>query len=211
MAQSDGARGRLGADPTLFSRVLLLQGATPLVPLHVGCPVVCLSVAGPPTPKRDFWAVQAILSNFCILEFFFQMFFFTQNIFSPPKKFFSLSLFYAFLDVSCHPECSNSVGEVGRETMPPSILVFSLCTCVIYSVWCRSKGSLETCGWNEFILQISQCCEWTTHQLHLQQSALHSSWTHHRINGRDQLGRYDTDWHIREGTDRLSSEPKNPF
>ena len=42
----------------------------------------------------------------------------------PPYPTFSLSLFYAFLDVSCSPECSNSVGEARRDTMLPSILVF---------------------------------------------------------------------------------------
>ena len=66
------------------------------------CDVGCPSIPGasPLPQKRDFWAVQAILSNIC-----FQDFFFTQN--STSKKIFPLSLFYAFLDVSCHPECSK--------------------------------------------------------------------------------------------------------
>ncbi len=34
-------------------------------------------------------------------------FFFHPNFFFISKKNFPLSLVYAFLDVSCHPECSN--------------------------------------------------------------------------------------------------------
>ncbi len=80
----------------------------------------------PPPPKHDFCVAQAILSNFHFWKkknwytpqnffspkffFFHPKFFFTQNCFSSKffftsKKIFPLSLFYAFLDVSCYPEC----------------------------------------------------------------------------------------------------------
>ncbi len=71
-----------------FSRALLLQGATLLVTLW------CLSVypvvhGRPPLLKHDFWAAQAILSNFCfqIFFFFFIQNFFPRKFFSPPNKF----------------------------------------------------------------------------------------------------------------------------
>ncbi len=54
---------------------------------------------------------------------FFFKFFFYPNFFSPPK--FSHFHFFAFLDVSCHPECSKKIHKMscGCDTMIPSILV----------------------------------------------------------------------------------------
>ncbi len=77
----------------VYSHAMLLQGAT----LHdVIRLVVRLSMAGSPTTTA-----RSILSNFCFLffsKFFHPKFFFTS------KKIFPLSLFYAFLDISCHPK-----------------------------------------------------------------------------------------------------------
>ncbi len=76
----------------LFSRALLLKEWLYFSLCDVGCLSVRPWQDPPPTPSRkcDFWTAQAILSNF-------------HFHFSPPKKIFPLSLFYAFLDVSCHP------------------------------------------------------------------------------------------------------------
>ena len=76
----------------------------------------CLSVARtcpPPSRKHDFWIAQAILSNFCfqkkkiffLFKIFFHSKFFLSKIFFTSTKIFPLSLFYTFLDVSCHPDC----------------------------------------------------------------------------------------------------------
>ena len=60
------------------------------------CDIVWLSVRGnTPPPKHDFWAAQAILSNFCFWKTKNSNFFFTQNVFLPkilfhPNFFFSL-------------------------------------------------------------------------------------------------------------------------
>ena len=83
------------------------------------CDVVSvrLSVRGrTPPPPTDTWFLGS-LGNFK-----------TQNFVHLQKNVFSLSLFYAFLDVSCYSECSNSVGEARRDPMLPSILVLFL-TC----------------------------------------------------------------------------------
>ncbi len=71
------------------------------------------------------------IQNFFSPKFFFHpKFFSTQNFFSPPKKISPLSLFYVFLDVLCHPECSKKfspkifLGEARRDTMLPSISSF---------------------------------------------------------------------------------------
>ncbi len=103
------------------------------------CLVVCLSVAGPPTWKHDFWAAQAILSNlhkqnFSFFHFFFhpkfhlQKYFFTfthlcisryfmpswvLKKFRPTPNFFSPKIFL-----------QRAVGETRPNTMLPSILVF---------------------------------------------------------------------------------------
>ena len=63
------------------------QGATLLQCRWSVHPVICLW-QDPPTPPPIF---------------FIPIFFF-----SPPKNFFLLSLFYAFLDILCHPECSKN-------------------------------------------------------------------------------------------------------
>ena len=85
-----------------------------------------------PPWKGDFWAAQAIWSNFHFQNFFF----FTQNFFHPKffftsKKIFPLSIFYAFLDILCCPECSKKfspkffLGEARRDTMLPSTSSFT--------------------------------------------------------------------------------------
>ncbi len=89
------------------------QGATLQVTLTcppVVCPVVCpgRTSAPPPTPKlppkHDFWAAQAILSNFCFWKkknwhtpqnFFCPKFFFIQNFFH--SKFFFIQIFFFHL------------------------------------------------------------------------------------------------------------------
>ncbi len=65
-----------------FGRALPLQGAT-LISRHL----------------RQFWATFIFRKKIFTIVF-------SPNFFSPPKKIFSLSLFYAFLAVLCHPECS---------------------------------------------------------------------------------------------------------
>ncbi len=82
-------------------------------------------ILSPPPTKKGFLATQAILHNFHFWIFFSPNFF--TSIF-----FLSLSLFYAFLHVLCHPECSFSpqtvlqwaVGEARHNTMLPSISSF---------------------------------------------------------------------------------------
>ena len=69
----------------------------------------------PPSPlqKHDFWAAQAILSNFHFFQIFFQLFFYLIifSIFFSPKFFFHLKTNFPllfFLDVSSYPECSKT-------------------------------------------------------------------------------------------------------
>ncbi len=63
-------------------------------------------------------------------NFFHLIFFFIQIFFFNSKKIIPLSLFYAFLDVLCHLECSKKfspkifLGEARRDTMLPSISSF---------------------------------------------------------------------------------------
>ena len=56
-------------------------------------PVVCFRGK---FPQPDFWVAQAILRNFYCCYYFFPL----------QKLFFHFHFFYAFLDVSYHPECS---------------------------------------------------------------------------------------------------------
>ena len=143
-----------------FSRALLLARSDPTTQSVMWSS--CLSMAGPlphplplscPPPKHDFWAAQAILSNFCFWEkkkklthtsifffypkfFFHPKLFFIQNCFSsqffflPLKKFSHFHFFNAFLDVLCYPECSKNfspkifLGEARHDTMLPSISSF---------------------------------------------------------------------------------------
>ncbi len=122
----------------VFSRALLALQYKSL------CDVVQLSVwfsvvgNTPPPRKHDFWADQVILSNFFFhkIKIFFQNFFppkifFHPKFFFTSKKIFPLSIFYAFLDVLCHPECSKFflpkifLGEARHDTMLPSISSFA--------------------------------------------------------------------------------------
>ena len=71
-------------------------------------PVVCPGQDPPPWEMWFLGVPGVFLSTFCFqnLYFFFQNLF-HPNIFFTSKKLFPLSLIYAFLDVSCHPECSK--------------------------------------------------------------------------------------------------------
>ncbi len=87
--------------------------------------------------------------------FFFSKFFFAQNFFSPLKTIFPLSIFYAFLDVLCHPECSKNfspkifLGEARCHTMLPSISSFhSKSRTVKILKNLDSSENRDTCGKN---------------------------------------------------------------
>ncbi len=110
---------------------------------------VCLSVCARTfPPPLEMWFLGSS-GNFKRLWFsrknggFLQNFYqnFIQNVFFTSKKKFPLSLFfYAFLDVSYHPECSKKfspqiffsskifLGEARRDTMLPSISSFRFIT-----------------------------------------------------------------------------------
>ena len=111
------------------------QGATLHVTLRYRL-VVCPWQHPPPPPKHDFWAAQAILSNFdfekknlnfssSFLFSLFRHFWMFHSILSGSKhsKFFSPQICF-------HPaktDFSQAVGEARRDTMLPSILVCLLC------------------------------------------------------------------------------------
>ncbi len=115
------------------------QGATPLVTLRCllsiwfGCLSVC-GITPRPSLKRDFWAAQAILSNFCFQNFFVLPNFYHPKFFSPPKIVLSCSLFmhfwmfHAILTAIFSPKffLQWAVGEARCDTMLPSILVCRL-------------------------------------------------------------------------------------
>ena len=77
-------------------------------------------------------------------KIFFDPNFFPSKFFFTFKKNFQLSLFYVFLDVLCHPECSKKfspqmfLGEARRDTMLPSISSFSFLP-FFFFFFCRTK------------------------------------------------------------------------
>ena len=126
---------------SVFSRALLPAGndSTCHSAMLVVQPVVWWSVCPwqypypcptPPLQKRDFWAAQVILSNFCFWNFFF---FVSKYFFFHPKFFFTSKDFltFTFLDVLCHPECSKNFHpkfvwvKQGTTQCLPSISRFS--------------------------------------------------------------------------------------
>ena len=151
----DVGRGESGVDPLICLFLVALCCCKKRLYLSLWaiiCPVIHDRKHLPPPPppqKHDFWAAPAILSKFCFWKK-------NLNFFFTYKKIFPLSLFYAFLDISCHPECSKNfhpkflfpqnfsaisyMGEARRDSMLPSILVFSRfwdsedSSCICFSV-----------------------------------------------------------------------------
>ncbi len=96
-----------------------------------------------PPPPLEMWFLGSS-GNF--KQLLFLEFFFFQNFFFTSKKIFPLSIFYTFLDVLYHPECSKKfspkifLGEAKRDTMLPSISSLLLQTENI--VWNTFKKSI---------------------------------------------------------------------
>ncbi len=115
----------------VFSRALLLARSD-----STGHSVMwssCLSMATPPPlQKYDFWAAQAILSNFCFQKFIFLFFYFSKFFFTSKKNFLTFNFlcisgcfmpFWVLKTIFTQNFFSPKflLGEARRDTMLPSI------------------------------------------------------------------------------------------